>query len=191
MTLKEAIDSLKKNQPDLLGLSENQLFAVTPENLKPQKFDTRLRLNFWVQDNPEDAFVGVCSREVFETYIRNPYKLAYLLCKPPEYNIKLEEIIDLGLDQLRDIMMLKHVDDAGEPNTKLISNKLAIFKHLDERKSGLATQKVHVAVSAIPKKPDQVMLASNTEQDLIKQLADAQQAEQDVLTIPVNARRVN
>lgn len=192
MTLFEAIKILKSEHPDLMQLSENQLIAITPEHLKPRAFDNRLRLNFWAQQNQDDAHVGVCTREVFENYIANEFKLAYLLCQPAEYKVKIEEIIDLGLDQMRDILLLKHVDDENIPNTKLIANKLAIFKHLDERKSGLATQKIHVGVTQQITRPNITMISQgNSEADLIKQLAEAQKAEDDILVIPTNAKRVN
>lgn len=188
MTLKEAILKAKETHEYLFGLSENQLLNTMPKDKIPKAFDNRLRVNFWRQQNPEDAFMGVCGREVFEKYISDPFKLAYLLCEPANYQVKVSETIDLGLDQMREILLLPNVDDNGAPNSKLIANKLNIFKHLDERAFGMATQNYNYNLNTQQSNKPNLQLSHNmSEDDLMAKLREVQALE----TIPVVSRAVS
>ena len=182
MTLKDAILKAKETHEYLFGLSENQLLNTMPKDKIPKAFDNRLRVNFWRQQNPEDAFMGVCGREVFEKYISDPFKLAYLLCEPANYQVKVSETIDLGLDQMREILLLPNLDDNGAPNSKLIANKLNIFKHLDERAFGMAQVNHNINIGSQNIKPAMQLSHNMSEDDLMAKLREV--SSQDVIPVP-------
>lgn len=113
------------------------------------------RVSFWneyllAKDNKrtmrvENIYSEVCSREYFYRYIVSvPEKLAYIIRPMKNYQLRLEELLDMAQDQMREIMMLPITDKKGIPNIKLIGEKIKIFQITENRVKGSVVNRVHL-----------------------------------------------
>jgi hypothetical protein len=130
-------------------LKETEHYSITPT-------DNRLRLKFWMEYDYCQAYMskeidhrrviaGVCTYESFmRSFLRKPHKVAWLLCPPTGYALKVNEALEFGLDQLRDILETPH-SAGGKLDTKLGELKLKIVALLDTRAKGTPIQRQIVA----------------------------------------------
>lgn len=165
--VRKAIEALATgSEASLLAMDEQAL----KRRLKEEKrflsaTDNRIRLRFWDeydraqgeqrQITISHAFAGICTRQYFyQGYLKDPYRLAWLLCPPANYITIAEEALSFGLEQLRDILAM----DDQEKDTKtgtlklnlnLLKLKVKIVELLDQRlKGGIVQKSVQVNVGA-------------------------------------------
>lgn len=155
------------------GISEFELRRTA----KPTAEVARLRVNFWdeylraVDQKRKMEMVsvlkgGVCHPNYFyNVVLKEPKWVAYITIPPADYQLALREMLDLGLDRLREVLILPIVEkvpitvkeknaDTGkieyrtefiqQTNTKLISEIVKITNMLDLRVKGAILQKVQV-----------------------------------------------
>lgn len=154
--MAERMAALYMQDETIFTLTEAALFQkLSQKRMRPTASDNRLRLNFWlaydecIMTNRDhitlDMICGnMCSTEFFaRNYLLTPEKLAWLLVPPVNYGMKLVEAVDSGLDQMRGILDLEHIDyETGKIDHKLLAIKVTIFKLLDDRTHGAAVQKI-------------------------------------------------
>lgn len=189
--LAEAILALPKKY---FKMSERQLRSAC----NPNEIVARMRLTFWDEyyrvagkKNPmvvSNITRGVCFRDYFYEDILTDEKWFAYVCTPPkDYVISMREMLDLGLDELREVIELPNVkrrvvriknaatgefEDVvvEEYNTRVISQKITIVKMLDERVKGSTVQRVQI---------DQrnLNIAATTKKDPLEQLSPQQVME--------------
>lgn len=144
-----------KARPDLFQRDERDLWKqLRSDNKQPTATDNRVRLRFWDEYeraqgevgkmNMSVVFSGVCTREYFYgRYLQNAEKVAWMACPPASYEVKMEEALAFGIEQLRDILDLPLVSPYnGKYDVKLGELKAKIVAMLDVRVKGATIQKV-------------------------------------------------
>lgn len=139
-----------------------EMFGAGEEELRPlvkQTSWSRMRINFWSEYNRAqmvsgpmkmtNVFGGVCSVGTFDKLVAHePGFIAWLLCPPTDYMLAVDEGLNHGMDQIREILSMDNykLDKAGQriPNVSLLSLKVKIVEMLDERKHGAIVQKLDV-----------------------------------------------
>lgn len=134
-----------------IGYIPESIFELGERELKqaakPTEIEERLRYSFWREyDQAQSAlrrinlaniYGGVCSQTHFlKNIVSNSFKLAYILTPPLDYEVQMQELLGLGLEQLRDILLQPHVDDNGKPNPKMADVKQKIVESLHLRVKG-------------------------------------------------------
>lgn len=165
--IRTAIEEHLHTNPELFDKDERDLYKwFRKEERIPSPTDNRLRLKFWdeydraqAQNLPSMTMInvlsGICSKEYFYgTYLKRPYKVAWLLCPPTGYLNKAEEALEFGLEQLRDILEQNHLTGGylidgqmvnQKVDLKLGDLKMKIVAMLDNRVKGAVIQRsVHL-----------------------------------------------
>lgn len=152
--VKDSILYAKETRPDLFEMDEHTLWKkLGKEEAQPSPTDNRLRLRFWDEYdraqqkmdpmNMRNIFSGICFQEFFyKHYLRRPEKVAWLLTPPVSYQVKMEEALAFGIEQMRDILQLEHTTEGGSHNVKLMALKMKIVAMLDVRINGSVVQRV-------------------------------------------------
>lgn len=149
--LKDAIRAI----PDFFGIDEREVYQKLRANgTPPSPTDNMLRLRFWYEYDQAQTnltpkmgvgkvFAGVCTDLTYARLWKNPYKVAWMVCPPVGYNTKLDEILDFGMDRMRDIMAMDpHCPKTGKLNARILELQAKLFVMMDQRKHGVATQKI-------------------------------------------------
>lgn len=124
--------------------------------LKVPEIDSKLRLSLWREydDQLKASFIGklsiprivrgLCHASYFNKVLCEPGRVAFLLCQPAEYWTALEDILHLGISEMRRIMELKEQVNGktGLVDTKLLDLKFKIWQHVDARQRGAITQRI-------------------------------------------------
>jgi len=134
-------------------------YKMTTEQLRnvvePSQLTDQIRISFWnkyedCQDTMRRAvaigevYKQLCSREFFyKVFLTEPKNVAWMLRMPHDYNMAMQQVLELGMQQMRDIMLLKHVKD-GKADSRLIAEKVKIFSLIDNRVKGAVTQRMVV-----------------------------------------------
>lgn len=213
--VREALLACHAEAPKLFDMDEQSLDAhLRKVKIPPSATDNRLRLKFWIEYDRCKAdsisamtmthvISNICSKEFFYNhYLKRPSKCAWLLCPPISYSHKLEEALEFGLEQLRDILSTPHweesLDRDGLPttptfNAKIASLKLSVFKTLDDRKHGIATQRIEstskslsitAQIPASDRKLISQLATQSSEEDLYTKLEQAKKREREALHLP-------
>lgn len=126
-----------------------------------QELDRAKRTDGLVKLN--NIFAGVTDRKTFmEDHVGKSARLAYMIRPPVDYELDLEDLLQLGLQELRAIMERPLVDENGRFDHKLAKIKLDTFKDIADRRRGQATQKIEtksLSVSVtkeIPTTPEEI-----------------------------------
>jgi len=142
---------------ELLELEEHELVEKVYGDKHPSSYDKKLRFNFYQEYNRaiqtgstvinKAIYDGVCTVQAFLNIIRDPGKLAYILC-PPEHDVqKRQHIIDMGLRRLKEIMSMRPQvnQKTGLVDTKLLElqTKILIFMYEHEYGKAVETQNVN------------------------------------------------
>lgn len=205
--IAKRLKEVHEASPEYFDKDEQELYSFLRHNkATPTATDNRLRLKFWYEyDRAKEAqsklnvtnvISNVCSRELFYAhYLKRPTKVAWLLCPPTNYSHKISEALEFGLEQMRDILASPHVITDKDGNQigidhKLASLKLQVFKVLDDRKNGMAVQKVekksahiHAVIPPNDRKLIGQMAQEHTEEDLLKKLEEAKRKERLALHV--------
>jgi hypothetical protein len=164
--MREAIEALALDHADLLELDE----ASFKKRLKEERrfispTDNRVRLRFWdAYDRAQadfkpiaisHAFGGICTRDYFyKCYLKDPFRLAWLLCPPASYLTIAEEALAFGLEQLREILAMENEQKDVKTGVmkldlNLLKLKVKVVEMLDARlKGGILQKSVQVNVGA-------------------------------------------
>lgn len=167
--IKEAVENI---DPRFYSYSEMEL----RQKAKPTAQHCRIRISFWdeylravEQKRPmyiSSIIKGACSPEFFySTIIRNQQLLAYITIPPADYQLALREMLELGWDRMREVLMMPMTskvpvqirtkdEETGKiitttelietPNTKLIAEMRAIVQQLDQRIKGAVMQRMQI-----------------------------------------------
>lgn len=146
-------------QRRMLEIPEDVRYLDEPQlrkQIRPTATDNQLRISFWLeydrcqremdkQMQMTAIIRGIISEDYFyNVYIKNLTRLAWILIPPKSYTVKLSEMLELGLDQLRETLELPHIESNGKVNTKLLELKLKITAMMDMRMNGAIAQKVQI-----------------------------------------------
>lgn len=95
--------------------------------------------------NMANIWGGVCSKDYFhKIVINNSFKLAYITRPPFDYRVSLEELLSLGIEQLREILLLPHVNEKGKVDARMADVKAKIVQDIVNRVHGQVIQRVEV-----------------------------------------------
>lgn len=136
---------------DIFLLGEEQL----RKSANVQLSEERLRVAFWVEYeraqktnskmNMNNVYMGIVTKKYFYTYIvGNSLKLAFMCTPPIEAQIALEELLLFGIEQMRSIMALPHINEKGQVDSKLVHVKQRLFEDIANRRRGQVIQRVEV-----------------------------------------------
>lgn len=128
----------------LVDVTETQLEKLIPN---PLPSTNQLRRLFWIEydravDNRQKmdmsrVYTGVMTRNAFIKALHSQEVLAWVLNPPVEYTTNVEELLTLGLKQIREILNLPLVNPAnGFVDSKLADTKLRTVMMLDMRLKG-------------------------------------------------------
>lgn len=150
-----AVENARYARPTLFTMDEFTLYTTLgSEKCRPTPSDNRLRLKFWdeydraqatgTKINISNVVRGVVMPEYFtQTFLDRPEKIAWLMCPPASYIVKMEEALAFGIEQLRDILQLPHVNPTtSKVDTKLAELKAKIVAMMDLRVKGAIPQKI-------------------------------------------------
>lgn len=142
-------------------ITRPELFEMEPDKLQSELkkggFSTspalnRIRVKFWdlydyaslnqnITLKTPQFFAGVCTARVFWKLMESPEAVAWIMTPPTSYQALMEEALNYGLEQMRGILEIPHIDKKGNPNTRLLEIKMKITQMLDMRKHGAFVQR--------------------------------------------------
>lgn len=92
-----------------------------------------------------NVWKGVVTGPYFYRYIvANSYKLAYIIRPFPEYEAQLEDMLQLGLDEMNKILMQPMCDDEGKFDVRIAKLKVEITENLQDRRRGAIAKRLEV-----------------------------------------------
>lgn len=154
---------IKAIPESVLLMNEDDLYKAG----KCGVIESKLRQAFWMEYNHSllgkkkqmavsNIFTGICSKSYLRDCFSNSFKLAYILRPPANLKVALHEMLEIGLSQLRDILVLPHIDEKGKFDAAHASLKLKAMETIMSRLMGGVVQRVeqknlNVSVDASPK----------------------------------------
>lgn len=153
--LRDELEQHYFTDPGLFELDEVELEKVIRK--AQQELSTRddaLRVRFWYlydkaaydmkKMSLTDLCAGIMSPSIFySSYIKNRFRMAWLVCKPTLLEIQDIAAISVGKRKMTEILRMDAVDPTTKKiDYKLISLQLAIYKNLENRVFGMPTQKI-------------------------------------------------
>jgi len=121
----------------------------------------RIRMQFWYEYTRsinsaefmvmKQVYLGVCGYDKFDKYLDRDEICAWILRKPVDYKVVVDEALDYGLGKLRDILdfplYVEKFDKEGnnigrEPNVQIANLVMRVIDKLDLRRHGSPTQKI-------------------------------------------------
>lgn len=145
-----------KNQP-LLALQDYALIThMTRRGHPPEPLDQILRARFWFefnrcQDlddrNPHMTMAHILGRDIakevfYQTYIKNPYKLAFMLCPPSDYATALNLGLAASTAKLLEVVeKLKMFSEDGEIKPTAADKLMKINEFFHNRVQGIESKK--------------------------------------------------
>lgn len=201
--MQEAIDQHTFEHPELFHQNEKSLMDAIKGKMgtKPHgigETENRLRVAFWMEfdravelNEPmqlQRVYGGVCTREYFyQSYLRKPEKVAWMLCPPVAYTLAMEEALLFSITRMREILDFPLYNKKGEPDYRVGELILKAFEKLDLRIKGAVLQRIQsVNVHAhhhVPQRPIEDM--SRLDERLAE--LEVKALEQGLPTIPVKA----
>jgi hypothetical protein len=135
----------------LLGKDEEEMLKLldTRYNYIPTAAVEAMRNNFWMEHdrvavtrneviNQSNIYLGVVSREYFYRLVaEHPHIIAYLLCRPPEYEAVMKGLLNLSTRKIRDVLNLPlQKADGSLQDAKIIELVLKAAAMVDLRAKG-------------------------------------------------------
>ena len=120
---------------------------------KETEIEEKLRISFWREydravDNGQNMSLericaGVCHVNAFRKIASNSYRLAYICTPPEDYVTTMQELLAIGLEQLRDILLQPHVDpETNIPNPRMCDVKMRIVDSITLRVKGSVASRI-------------------------------------------------
>jgi hypothetical protein len=137
----------EKHAPWFL-FEENKLKATTD----PDSTTARLKLTFWdeytrAQDRGCHMIIanvvrGVCSRDYFYRVVMMEDKaLAWIITPPKDYMVIMRDLLEIGLDRMREIITLPIRNAKGDVDVRLVSEILKAVEKIELRVKGAIIQR--------------------------------------------------
>lgn len=135
--------------PKLLGVNEHQLLSELRRRRKsPCALDYKLRVKFWLEfervqvEVPKMAKMNMLNilgldypKETFyRFYITDPYKLAFLLCPPTDYEKLIDVVLSVSTQKLLEILDSPEVFSNGVIDQSLVRKFMEINECMHRRK---------------------------------------------------------
>lgn len=121
----------------------------------PNGVDNRFRLQLWLEyensvkmNRPmvmSNVYNLVGPQSSFHVVVmKDPRRVAWLLCKPIAYDLRMRDILEVGIQRLRGYLDIDAMTSGpkGKPDTKLLKLQLEITRMADLRMNGAPTQKI-------------------------------------------------
>lgn len=163
-------------------------FVALTKLAKPSILEEQLRVNFWEEykraiDGREEKMImanvysGYCDVKAFKEIIRrSKYKLAYILTPTPTLNSALEDLIQLGSQQMRAVLMVTPVDDEGKLDKSIATLQKDIWQTAVKLKHG-SLQTVNVNSKSLQVVANQPIPQQAPEVDVTPAPAEASATE--------------
>ena len=148
-------ESMKKSvlsiPEEMVNQDEDTLLRILEErySYKPTASVEALRTNFWMEYdrvattrnevmNQTNVYLGVISREHFHNLCNNGgHVLAYILCRPPEYEAVMKGLLNLSTRRIRDVLNIPLQKANGDiQDAKIIELVLKAAAMVDLRAKG-------------------------------------------------------
>lgn len=135
----------------LIDADEDDLLRILKEeyNYIPSSATEALRTNFWMEHdrvattrneiiNQGNIYLGVVSRQYFIRIIEEaPHIIAYILCRPPEYEAVMRGLLNLSTRKIRDVLNIPlQKADGSIQDAKIIELVLKAAAMVDLRAKG-------------------------------------------------------
>lgn len=190
-----------KEHGELFNKDEVQLHKYLHKFAQdPNPVDNRLRLKFWIEYeraqmdeaskmNMTSVIGGICTREFFyDSYLTKPERVAWLLCPPTNYMIKVSEALEYAIEEMRDILAIPHIteDVNGKKrvNTALMANKLKIFELMHNIVKGVPVQR-NMNLNVTTTDPSLMPPSPVSMEELEKQLSELRQRDESSRNVVV------
>ena len=143
-----AAKKAKSDFPELFVMPEDKLFKELRFRLQqPSSTDHAIRLRLWMEYEDSLQTKHRCRLErtygsfmettfFYEKYTKSPTVMAWMLCPPTAYNVKIEEALHAGVNQMREILDKPLEDASGKFNVKLAELQVKVYALLDARVNG-------------------------------------------------------
>ena len=149
-------ERLKAIPEEIKLLTEEELLKLG----RGAGMDIRLRTAFWLEYerakrtgksmNMKNVYPGSCSHaHFFREVVGNSHRLAYITSPPIEVQIGLEELMLMGLSEMKKVMEMSNIDAKGNVDTKLIDVKRKIFEDVTNRRRGHVLRKTEVQTKSV------------------------------------------
>jgi len=147
-SMKKAVVSLPQK---LVDADEDELLKILKDeyNYTPSAAAEALRTNFWMEHdrvsvtrneivNQGSIYLGVVSRQYFIRIMDEaPHVLAYILCRPPEYEAVMRGLLNLSTRRIRDVLNIPlQKADGSIQDPKIIELVLKAAAMVDLRAKG-------------------------------------------------------
>lgn len=147
-SMKQTVTTIPQ---ELLDLDEDTLLEVLEEKYKykPTASVEAMRNNFWMEHdrvsvtrneimNQSNIYLGVISREHFHNLLREgSHIMAYILCRPPEYEAVMRGLLNLSTRKIRDVLNIPlRKSDGSVQDPKIIELVLKAAAMVDLRAKG-------------------------------------------------------
>ena len=204
----ERVREVRASHPQYFNKDDGELYQYlkTMENT-PRANDDMLRMKFWLEYERVQAFMldsinltqvcgGICSIEYFTGfYLRAPDRVAWLMCPPVEYMVRLEEMHTEGLRALSDILRKPHEGPGGKLDYKMIDTKIKIFNLVNQRLMGSIVQKseskqLNVNVDARDAKDVLAQVTGNNQEALENRLRELELQDARLANQPHNPAQI-
>lgn len=146
--MKKSVVSLPQ---ELVDADEDELLRILKEKYQyvPTAAAEALRTNFWMEHdrvattrteiiNQGSIYLGVVSRQYFIRMMDDaPHVLAYILCRPPEYEAVMRGLLNLSTRKIRDVLNIPlQKADGSIQDPKIIELVLKAAAMVDLRAKG-------------------------------------------------------
>ena len=147
-SMKKSVMSISE---DMVNQDEDTLLKLLEERYayKPTASVEALRTNFWMEHdrvattrnevmNQTNVYLGVISREHFHNLCSSgTHVLAYILCRPPEYEAVMKGLLNLSTRRIRDVLNIPlQKADGSIQDAKIIELVLKAAAMVDLRAKG-------------------------------------------------------
>jgi len=185
-------DSAKKVPKRYLKIEFDSLLKYA----RPNESEQMLRVAFWEEYkraiaanedtmNLPSIYGGVCDARVFRDMVeKQPIKLAYLLFPTPSLTNSLEDIIQLGTQQMRRLLALPAIDEEGKVNVKHAALQKSIWTEAIKLKNG-TTQNININQKSLNVTTTQLHAEPPPMQDVTPQPAQIEGVKEEPLTTEV------
>lgn len=147
----EVIERVRRGSPELFGVSEERLLELyRTAKREPGTVASMLRLRFWDEYERSEGrsmacariYADVCSKEAWETEIRNPWALAWIMLPIIRLQLQREELIHSLFRSLAPMMRMSPIKGDGSIDIKHARMQLEMLMYLDQKNSGGITQRI-------------------------------------------------
>ena len=112
----------------------------------------QLRIAFWIEYNSAqkverkmsilNVYRGIASQDFWENVIlKDPKKVAYIIVPPKDYLVAMNELLELGMDRMREILKAPLYDKNGKFDPKVADKVIRVAHAVEARVKGAVVTK--------------------------------------------------